>query len=246
MMKVTGLGHVHSSHSHDGTYTLKELADLARKKGCSFLLTCEHAEDITQEGYQDIIEECERLSDESFIIIPGLEFMYPDYVHIIGIGLAKHPGIHPLKEQIGAIKDASGIPVLAHADSCESVPYEDLADIAGVEAWSGRYHGRFAPQRKGLEILDDLRSKTGRDVPCFSGLDLHGAREVRDIMLRMDVTRLDRESILQALGRGDFVNANRWFALGALEHPSFLKRNAFHIINSVYGAVKWFRKKTNL
>jgi len=241
-MIARGVNHVHTTFSADGELELGEIAEEAKSRGMSFILLTDHAEHINENEYKQIVKECDDESSSDFIFVPGLEFMYDGYVHILGIGLRKHPGLQDMGKQIEAIKTLGAVAVLAHANTCDEIPYHELSGLEAVEAWNSRYWGRFAPESKGMRILSDLREKTGKKLPCLCGLDLHKRHHFRDIVIEAEVKRLTSEEILSAIRRGDFVNKSRYLNLRALEEPGYLKNTIFYFVNAGYKAVSRLRR----
>lgn len=233
-MTVRGAVHIHTTYSADGKVALPDFCRMARERDLRFLLMSEHAENITEKEYKGFVEACEQESDEDLLVIPGLEFMYDDYVHILGLGLSEHPGLHEMKGQIDRIHSLGGVAVLAHANTCQKVPYEELEDVDAVEAWNSRYWGRFAPDPKGLSILKKLRKRLNKPVPCLGGLDFHGIHHFRGLVIEVNADELTGEAVLSAIRKGDYTLSNGRFRLGAFEYPGPARMAVYSIIYYVY------------
>ena len=244
-MRLDGISHVHSTHSGDGQLKIGEIAKLAGKKGLGFALLTEHAEKITPEVYRGLVEECSNTTTPLFHIIPGLEFAYDDYVHLLGIGLFEHPGVNPLKKQIREIHSLGGLAVLAHPNACQKVPYSELGGLDGVEAWNTRYLARYAPQAGALKILSQIREQEGRNILCFGGIDLHETRDFSHLTMSVELEQNTSAGVINALKSGDFYIRNGLFRLGALETPSALKKTAFAAVNGIYELARQTLIKVN-
>ncbi len=85
---IKGIIHVHSDFSRDGLHSVADLAEFARQSGFRFVGLTDHAEDLSEEHMQSLRQECEKHSDESCVMIPGLEFRCSGDIHILGLGIA--------------------------------------------------------------------------------------------------------------------------------------------------------------
>jgi predicted metal-dependent phosphoesterase TrpH len=83
-----GVIHAHSTYS-DGEYTLTELRDVFVASGCTFVCMTDHAEYFDVEKVRSYRAECERLSDDQFVFVPGLEFTCERRMHILGYGVTE-------------------------------------------------------------------------------------------------------------------------------------------------------------
>jgi hypothetical protein len=232
--RFRGVAHAHSKHSFDGKIGLGRLRELLISRGYSFLLLTEHDSDGLREDYDSFVGECLKYSDDDFIIIPGIEFEYPDYVHILGIGLFSHPGNHDISQQIISIKEAGGIAALAHANTCKSVPYDELLNIDCIEVWNSRYHERFAPRERSLQILEDIRVKVGKDIPLIAGQDLHSEKELKSLKIEILLVRLEWKPIKERIIKGEFTVSNSFYRLSGLEKPTNIKSALFRLTNQAY------------
>ena len=73
MGKFRGVAHVHSTYSFDGRLTLDELAVSFKARGIQFVLMSEHVESLDPEKLGSFISDCKQNSDESLLLIPGIE-----------------------------------------------------------------------------------------------------------------------------------------------------------------------------
>lgn len=70
---ASGVIGLHSAFS-DGTGTVKEFADAARRAGLDFIAFTESLEQLTPEKYAQLQRDCQAVSDEYFYACPGIEF----------------------------------------------------------------------------------------------------------------------------------------------------------------------------
>lgn len=148
-MKYRGIAHIHTSYS-DGDHTPSEIARHARKEN-SFMLLTEHAEHLTPEDYERLVEECRSLSNPDFLMVPGLEFSYPEYTHVLAYFIGSHPGELPLEEIVGEIKARNGLSVLAHANTCGLPDLSPLKDIGGWRYSTAGTTGNTLRRKKALK-----------------------------------------------------------------------------------------------
>src|SRR5258705_8671925 len=71
---IQGTFHFHSTYSHDGRNTLREIASSLREKGFSFCLMTEHFEDFDAPKFNRYVAEANEVTKSTgFIFIPGVE-----------------------------------------------------------------------------------------------------------------------------------------------------------------------------
>ncbi len=85
---MRGVAHAHSSYSFDGRLSLAELAKFFRSQGVDFVLLSEHVETLTPDSLQEFISQCERHSDDSILLIPGVEI---DGLNALFYGIPSSP-----------------------------------------------------------------------------------------------------------------------------------------------------------
>ncbi|PYS30289.1 MAG: hypothetical protein DMG11_05810, partial [Acidobacteria bacterium] len=84
-----GVLHVHSVFS-DGDQSLDRLAELLKQFGMSFAAVSDHAEVFDDQRMELYVRVCESLSDQGFLMIPGLEFaLHGGNLHILGYGITR-------------------------------------------------------------------------------------------------------------------------------------------------------------
>ncbi len=73
MQILRGVAHVHSTYSFDGRLPLPDLAGFLAGQGLDFVLMSEHVESLDPGKVRRFVADCSRLSNESFLLIPGIE-----------------------------------------------------------------------------------------------------------------------------------------------------------------------------
>lgn len=200
---LKGAIHTHSTYS-DGEFTLRQLCEVFRAAGCSFVCVTDHAEYFSSASLESYIQECKKLSDGQFILIPGLEFNCDDRMHILSYGAPALAGSTDPQEVIRHIQRFGGLAVIAHPrDSAfpRIESFETLPD--GIEAWNSKYDGRYAPRPAVFDLLLRLQ-KRKPEMRAYYGQDLHWKKQFRGLLNVLPLAAPDRARILQAFARGDF------------------------------------------
>src|SRR5262245_10745593 len=95
-----GILHVHSLFS-DGEEPLERLITLFKGFGMSFVAVSDHAEVFDEARMEEYVALCESLSDDKFVVIPGLEFaLHGGGVHILGYGVTRRVRFSSMEELV--------------------------------------------------------------------------------------------------------------------------------------------------
>jgi len=200
---LRGALHIHSTYS-DGELTLAQLRRAFVKAGCRFLCLTDHAEAFDAEKLEAYRRDCDRLSDDRFLFIAGLEYNCVGRMHVLGYGTtALVDSIDP-QAVIGAIRESAGIAVIAHPKDA-MFPAIEAFDVLpdGIEVWNSKYDGRYAPRPGTWHLLERLRVRRP-DLHAFYGQDLHWKRQYRGLMTVLGSADLTRQGVLAALAAGEF------------------------------------------
>lgn len=196
-MQIKGTCHVHSKYSHDGEISLNELKESLKKQGFQFLLLTEHIHDFLPEKIEEILKECQLLSDEQFIIIPGLELENKGE-HFLVIGINESlKNSHDLTQ----LRSSGAIIVWAHPYKIKSDGIEGF-QIDGLEVWNSCYDSKFFPRWRALRLLKKLRQKN--NIFAYGGIDFHRFSHLGGPFLVADVEKLSQREILENLKQGKF------------------------------------------
>src|SRR5690349_8425792 len=86
---VAGVIHMHSDYSHDGRDSLEQLRDVCLERGIRFVGMTDHAEDLDPEVFGEYVRNCEALSDDQVLFVPGLEYRFAGLkgLHLLAVGL---------------------------------------------------------------------------------------------------------------------------------------------------------------
>jgi hypothetical protein len=241
---IKGIIHVHSDFSRDGLHSVADLAEFGRESGFRFVGLTDHAEDFSPQDMKDFKEECEKHSDDTCVVIPGLEFRCAEDVHILALGI--NGGIHdddPVKvaSEIGR---RGGLAILAHP--CRN-GYQCSAELCrvlnGIEIWNAGYDGRFVPPLANIRLLQEARAYNP-SILGFGGADLHGFDRPPGIVLELPtsgIPQIDAEMLLQRLRTGRFSVCGRFMSFDANTNPYWLTRFALWLLRRVYETSKAIR-----
>ncbi len=239
-----GMIHVHSDFSRDGLHSIADLAEFARESGFRFVGLADHAEDLSLEVMQTLRQECEEHSDESCVLIPGLEFCCTDDIHVLGLGITHNiPSGDPVTvaNQIGVM---GGIAILAHPGrNGFQCPRELCRVLNGIEIWNAGYDGRFVPPLANFHLLQEARA-ANPSVLGFGGADLHGFHRPPGVLLQLrqnGTGQVNREMVLDGLRGGGFSICGRYLSFDANARLDGLIRFPLWVFRNLYETAKAVR-----
>lgn len=200
----TGALHAHSTYS-DGEFTLKELRDIFRTEGCSFLCMTDHAEYFDEQSIARYIAECDSLSDETFRLVAGLEYRCERNMHILGYCATKLTASTDPQEVFHHIASQQAVSVIAHPKNDSFSWIESFTTLpAGIETWNTKYDGQYAPRPGTFALLQRLKERSPH-MHAFYGQDLHWKKQYRGLRIVLDCDSLQPASILNALSEGAYT-----------------------------------------
>ncbi len=227
-MEIKGILHCHSTYSYDAKLSLSELKELLQKNGVRFVCMTEHTDELTKERATEFIAECERLSDDSFLCIPGFEVPYlsagqgGEHAHILMIGTRTFhevyaPTIDILKHWTA---DASFV-VLAHPVRNQFIVDDGLLEeIDALEVWNQQYEGKRVPRVRSLKLFDSLHN-IKPSLVATGGVDLHRREHFGAPLITLSVDECSESAILEKLKIGAFlVSSNEARFYGTLPDAS--------------------------
>jgi predicted metal-dependent phosphoesterase TrpH len=203
-MIARGALHVHTSLSHDGRWSVAEMADFFRRREYQFVCMTEHSQDMNRAKVAQMRRLCDEVSSPDFCVIPGIEYSCSSMLHIAGAGCDRPLEVSDPARVARSIRDAGGFAMLAHPRRIDwNCPSNVVAAVNAIEAWNIGYDGKFLPLPQSLELLDRARKVNG-GLLAVAGLDIHAAEGFYPASIRLTVARVDRVSILAALAAGDY------------------------------------------
>jgi glycosyltransferase involved in cell wall biosynthesis len=181
---------------------LPQLRTLFLSHGYRFACITDHSQDISEAVFETFVGECQSLSDDEFLFVPGLEYSCDNYVHILGIGIRHISSRTDPTAVIDHIHSENGVAVLAHPTKSHLNPTDKWINrLDGVEIWNAGADGRFLPQRHSVELVGDLKSGA-KHLAVYFGMDFHAGFQDMAIVVNSDFLRVD--GILAALRERDF------------------------------------------
>ena len=244
-MKYTGIMHVHSTYSYDGKNTVEEIAQFYKSKGYSFIFMTEHSDTFNLRLMSRFVQECDRLSNKNFFVIPGIEYTCENNLHLMGLGIRKYQDLVNPIEVAQHIRIENGLSVISHPSRYNYILPNGLeGEIDGVEIWNAIYDGRFIPNHSSISLLQSLRS----DYPnllAFGGQDLHSIKPYPHVRLRISCDKLSEESLLLALRHGKYEIFNSYFCIDAIASENRIKNTYIAMAQISYQKLKFLRDNIN-
>ncbi len=197
--------HVHSQYS-DGESSLPEIKKQAKGLGMSFVFLADHVSLIEDEAErQEFCEECRRLSDDSFLFVPGFEIATSEGYHMLAYNTEEVMEEDVTwRRVVDFYKEKKGVFLaLAHASQfSEKPPEEFLKSIDGIEVWNAKYDSKAAPNLKVMKWAKDSGL-----IP-LAGSDAHSSFALGKLWVEIETGKLNAEAILDALRKGNFKASN--------------------------------------
>ena len=200
---LKGAMHIHSTFS-DGEMALRELREHLIGAGCSFACVTDHAEAFDADKLRQYTKDCEALSDECFLFIPGLEYECERRMHILAFGLTAPLATRNPEELIRDIEERGGISVIAHPKDVAFTWIESFSVLpSGLEVWNTKYDGQYAPRPATFRLIERLQQRKP-DLLAFYGQDLHWKRQYRGMFHCVWADTVERSTILQNIRGGKY------------------------------------------
>ena len=198
-----GVIHAHSTYS-DGEYSLSELREVFLSSGCSFVCMTDHAEFFDEQKVREYRDECERLSDDKFTFVAGLEFTCDQRMHVLGYGVTELVSTTNPQEVISHIDKVGGVSVIAHPMDSAFPWIESFSMLPqGIETWNSKYDGRYGPRAGTFELLHRLQTRQ-QNMKAFYGVDFHWKKQFRHLYTSLESDVITRDEILSALANGNY------------------------------------------
>ena len=143
---------------------------------------------------------CTELSDEGFLLLPGLEL---EYQNVLCFGIEPPgPWDECARPRRGVPRAGGRFLSLSHPRKLHPEA-EDAAFpvVEGVEVWNCKYDGTRNARPASLELWERLRAKRPELVP-LAGLDFHRTEDWADVVLELDAAAPTRTDVLAALRAG--------------------------------------------
>ena len=242
-MANVGILHVHSNLSYDGRNTLAEIAFLGRSRGYRFVGMSEHSDTFDPQKMAYLVNECRRLSDASFLMIPGLEFTCDNRLHLLALGIDSYTDTTNPVLVARFAKAQGGLAILSHPSRYGyQIPSGLEMVLDGIEVWNAAYDGRFLPNDRAIRLWKAMHGRNN-SLRAFGAQDLHTIRDHRHVRVSVRCDQLTRDMIVKSLRDGDFVISNSYVRLQSDSSPSWMKLNAIGAGHRAYLTAKAIRDR---
>jgi predicted metal-dependent phosphoesterase TrpH len=212
-----GMIHIHTTYSYDGTLSLPDFVNLVINRNIDFIVLTEHAEDFDDKKMQLLVSDCNKVTTEDFLVIPGLEFN-SNGIHILGIGIERYINAPNPEELIQKIHENNGLAILAHTADYKNIPYVKLKDVDMIEIWNPRYGERLSPSIKSIKISHKFRTMR-KTYMVSGGLDFHSCEDLVPLYQIVSASRLTKKDILDSMKRGEFTTTKGFIEVPPLKDP---------------------------
>lgn len=236
-MKIKGIAHVHSRFS-DGFLSLARIKKRALNLGVNLILVSDHLAKI--KDFDKLKSTCQKLSDNGFLMIPGVEVMSKERYHLLvynlnNIPFSIKPRKSPLKELVNALSSEPTMLILAHPNLYRRLPPpEILSKLDGIEVWNTKYNSRYAPDLKWRRLALE------NNLIPFIGVDAHGPYSLKKIWFDLDVPALKVKDVIFSLKNSPFKSSNKSFSIDLTRSLSQAETSAFRFVNKLYSPVRVF------
>ena len=240
---LKGILHVHSNYSYDGQHSLEEIARYGKERGYAFLGMSEHSDTLDEARMEKYIEECQRLSTQECLIIPGIEFTCDNNLHLIGLGLKKYTNQSDPLKVTDFIHKYGGIAIIAHPIRYNyNIPSGLAQAVDGIEVWNASYDGRFIPNDRSLKLIKEIKKKN-KSIIAFGGQDLHQIRNNCCVEISILCKELSQGAILFAIKKGESSITNGYFNLDSNPDSGLLRFMLIYIARKIYLLAKMIRNR---
>jgi len=242
-MTNVGILHVHSNLSYDGQNTLAEIAFFAKSRGYQFVAMSEHSDTFDPQKMAYLVDQCGRLSDASFLMIPGLEFTCDNRLHLLALGIERYINTtNPILVARFA-REQGGLAILSHPSRyAYQIPSGLETYLDGIEVWNAGYDGRFIPNDRSIRLWKSLRT-CNNSLRAFGSQDLHAIEDHRHVRVGVRCEQLTRHAILKGLRAGKFVISNSFLRLQSDSSPCWMKLSAIGAGRRAYLVAKALRDR---
>jgi hypothetical protein len=217
---------------------LSELRDVFMRAGYQVVCMTDHAESFDTEKLKAYTDECDRLSNDRFRFVSGLEFACEHRMHILGYGVTSLSESITPEFVIRHIEDRGGVSVIAHPGDSMFDWIETFKVLpTGIEVWNTKYDGPTAPRPRTFELLNRLQQRKP-EMKAFYGQDLHWRNQHRDLFNLIDSESTMREGILGAFRTGNYTGR-----IAATELPSSGILSASQIADYNAANARYMRKR---
>tara|TARA_B100001964_G_C14259098_1_gene614301 strand:+ start:6392 stop:7237 length:846 start_codon:yes stop_codon:yes gene_type:complete len=199
-MIYKGVFHVHTTYSCDATLTLEDYVAYAKQENISFIFFAEHDGTFTKELYDEYKTECKRLSTDSLLLVPGIEFTIEGKTHIAVFGLEEFHEVDSVEEKLSVIKNAEGLSSYAHPAYYHDDKYSaEFVKVDAIEILNSRYNNTCFPNYKSYSLYQRYR-RENKNIAITCGPDWHHEKDFKGYVYHyLKLEKLDKDEILDKI-----------------------------------------------
>lgn len=212
------------------------------------MVVTDHAEDFPPEKINQFITHCQKISDDKFLVIPGLEFNIDKdkEVHLLLVGLNGLPyekGSEAVLEKV-LRGENNALAVVAHLSrSNHYIPKEYENRINGIEIWNAAYDSRYLPDHKAIRLYADLK-KVNKQLIGFGGLDLHDLSGFRELRICLTTPCHSSKELLDHLKSGKFIIRGPFVSISSMPRFGLYKIFLLSLCRKVLTVADFIRWKS--
>jgi hypothetical protein len=204
-MQIFGYCHIHSKYS-DGDLSLEKIKRIFSYLGASFIFVTEHTDNFTKDKARNFINDCQRLSNNNFLIIPGLEISIGKN-HILVLGTPNYYEDNNIIYLLNKYKNDNCLLVWAHPHrGNHQVVDSILGLIDGIEIWNSVYDTKHAPR---YSTLNYVKKNYQKNWLLFPGLDFHRSSHSPGPAIFLSLNQLNQEEIIRKMKINEYQIGNK-------------------------------------
>jgi len=241
-MRYKGIFHLHSRYSKDARLELSELKDFLRKKRYAFALLTDHFEDFDEDSARRFFEECEALSDDGFVFIPGFEVTYTGKTHVACVGTRDFPvdRSRPI-EIIRRYRSLGALAFVTHPNrQPHNIDTQLIEQLDGVEIWNASYDGPVAPNPINWKLLETYRKS--KNLFAIGGADFHLSWQRTTPSVFIDAPALTKSAILDRIRSGRYEIKGIASSYSASAPLSSIQKNGWWFLRRMYVLVRKMKR----
>lgn len=232
---IKGIVHCHTTMSYDGSISLDVLCQTLKDEGFSFVAVTDHVKGVTADQYRRFVDLCQKLSSDSFVVIPGLEVLLDNGDEIAAVGIHEFISSTSARDVLEQILQQGGYSIWVHPHKRARADLERY-DCDAIEVLNGKMDGSVAPNFYLFFHIRRLQC-LGVKIHQVFGADLHNLEEPRSVWIECDVDSISETEIIKSLHEGNYTNhASR------VNIPSFKKSlfaNALTVLLYRFAYLLW-------
>ena len=200
-MNIYGYSHIHTRHT-DGDLSLSEIKNVMLSYGASFVFVADHKEYLSTEKFERLVSECQQLSDDKILIIPGLEVVVGRN-HLLVLGVKNYYKEDSAIDLLKKYKADGCLIIWAHPHRSKyKIDNVCLDLLDGIEIWNSAYDTKYCPRYNSLQYIKRGSKNNWLLLP---GLDFHRSSHLPGPKIFLSVGRLEVEEVIKKIKSGEYL-----------------------------------------